>query len=253
MADANYQQTPFVKQLAANDRPTRDKAVAALRTWLGSKRVFKTLDFMKLWKGLFYCMWMSDRPRTQQRLASDLADLLTPMNEKNFLLFLEAFWATISTQWNNIDVLRMDKFLLLVRRYLASTFRYLVSKHENEELVKDTMKIFGKVPLSATDMKVPNGLRFHLIDIYVDELEKFAPEGEKKFPLPIETLVAPFEKLMAKSPTKLVRTRSKGLLMDERLKGWGYTKAPAGVSKKDVEQEDMDLDEDEAEWGGFDD
>merc|ERR1712230_249341 len=73
----DIQQTPFVKQLAANDRPTRDAALSSLRTYLSGRRELPALELLKLWKGLFYCMWMSDRPRTQQALANSLADLVS--------------------------------------------------------------------------------------------------------------------------------------------------------------------------------
>jgi ribosomal RNA-processing protein 1 len=108
MAAEEAQQAPFVKQLAANgkecsvqkypkltsnsDRPTRDKAVASLRTFLSGRRKFEELELLKLWKGLFFCMWMSDRPRPQQRLAGDLADLVAVLPESNVLPFLSAFW-----------------------------------------------------------------------------------------------------------------------------------------------------------------
>ena len=39
-----------------SDKKTRDKAVDALRKWLSKRREKVTeLDFLKLWKGLFYC------------------------------------------------------------------------------------------------------------------------------------------------------------------------------------------------------
>lgn len=90
---------------------------------------------------------MSDRPRTQQRLAVDLADLLTPMEETNFVPFLEAFWITMVREWNGVDVLRMDKFLLLVRTYLASSFRYLRARKWDEDLVEKVVKVMKEVPL----------------------------------------------------------------------------------------------------------
>jgi len=107
-------------------------------------------------------------------------------------------------------------------------------------------------------MKVPNGLRYHLIDIYVDELEKLNP-GEMKTPLPVAMLLSPFEELMLASPIKLVRTKSKELLCDGRLVDWGYDKAPGAAKsrrKEGAEGEDGDGDEEMGgegeEWGGID-
>jgi len=259
MSETKLQQTPFVKQLAANDRPTRDRAVASLRTYLSSSRNFTKIEFLKLWKGLFYCVWLSDRPRTQQRLVLDLAGLLDSMETKNVGVFLEAFWTTISREWNGVDVLRMDKFLLLVRRYLASSFRYLHARKWEKDLVGRFMDLLRETPLSPKDMKVPNGLRYHLIDIYVDELEKLKPE-EMKTPLPVATLLSPFEELMLASPIKLVRAKSKELLCDGRLADWGYDKAPGAVKSRrkegaedeDDEDDDEEMGDEGEEWGGID-
>jgi ribosomal RNA-processing protein 1 len=51
-------------------------------------------------------MWMSDRPRTQQQLALELAGLVDVIWQENVLPFLEAFWMTMAREWGGIDVLR---------------------------------------------------------------------------------------------------------------------------------------------------
>ncbi|KAF8417460.1 hypothetical protein EV426DRAFT_623151 [Tirmania nivea] len=235
----NPGRTPFIKQLAANDRQTRDKAVDSLRTYLSGKRTFTKLDLLKLWKGLFYCMWMSDRPRTQQRLAVDLAHLVDTMQEETAFLFLECFWETMGREWDGIDVLRMDKFLMLVRQYLASSFRYLKAREWEDGKVGRYMDVLKGGPLHPRNIKVPNGLRYHLIDIYLDEFEKLEPVNSESAGIPIGLLIQPYEQLVEESPTKAVRTRSRDMLRDERLEKWGYTKA-----KKS--------EDDEEGWAGFD-
>lgn len=101
----------------------------------------------------------------------------------------------------------------------------------------------------------PDGLRYHIIDIWLDELAKVidpVDSAEKKEEaetstlkdrsvIPMDLLLRPFEKLKAESPTKSVRLRAKGeVLDDQRLIEWGFRTRP-------VEDED----EDEEEWGGF--
>lgn len=92
---------------------------------------------------------MSDRPRTQQRLANDLASLVDNLQEEHAFLFLECFWETMAREWDGIDALRMDKFLLLVRRYLASSLRYLMARDWVEEEVKSYMGILKETPLQC--------------------------------------------------------------------------------------------------------
>ncbi|KKA22424.1 Ribosomal RNA processing protein [Rasamsonia emersonii CBS 393.64] len=115
----------------------------------------------------------------------------------------------------------------------------------------------------------PDGLRYHLIDIWIDELAKVIDTDDDKEekndqetgdeetnngpskPLlkdrcnvPIDLLLRPFEKLKAESPTKTVRRRACEVLDDERLVEWGFRTKPA-------DEEDEDDDEEEEEWGGF--
>lgn len=100
--------------------------------------------------------------------------------------------------------------------------------------------------LSPRNIKVPNGLRYHLIDIYLDELEKLEPvDSEESADIPIDLLIQPYEQLVGKSPTKVVRIRSRGILQDERLGKWGYTKANKGEGG-------AANGEGEEEWAGFD-
>ena len=55
------------------DKRVRDRCVKGLRAWLSgrasSDQQLSDLDVMKLWKGLWYCMWMSDKAPVQQELA----------------------------------------------------------------------------------------------------------------------------------------------------------------------------------------
>ncbi|EPS42875.1 hypothetical protein H072_3189 [Dactylellina haptotyla CBS 200.50] len=237
-SDNSIQQTPFVKQLAANDRPTRDKAVESLKTYLSSSRTFTQSDFLKLWKGLFYCMWLSDRARTQQRLADELASLVDVIKPNNVFTFLEAFWTTITREWTSIDALRMDKFMLLVRRYVAASLRYLYKTGWNEEVVRKNNEVLEVLPLHPTNGKLPDGLRYHLIDIYVDELTKIAKveseedgeeDAEEEYditPEQAEALLKPFRKLQKETLTKPIKKNVTEMLEDDRLQL--LLKAPSG-------------------------
>ena len=69
------------------------------------------------------------------------------MHEEHTFLFLECFWETMAREWDGIDALRMDKFLLLVRGYLASSLRYLKGRDWVEEDVRRYMEILKGIPL----------------------------------------------------------------------------------------------------------
>lgn len=220
------------------DRPTRDKAVQSLRTFLSGRRELPALELLKLWKGLFYCMWMSDRPRTQQALADSLADLVSVLPAGTIIPFLRAYWQTMQREWTNIDVLRMEKFLLLTRRYLGATFKVLQGAGWEETLVRQHIELLEEIPCNMDDMRIPNGMRFHVIDIYIDELDRV---GALEDEMPLDALLQPLKNLAQKSPTKPVRTKAKEALADERLPG-----------NEKVEAEEPAQGEDD-QWDGIDD
>jgi len=92
------------------DTRTRASALNDLRTYLTGHSKFSQLELLKLWKGLFYSMWHSDRPRTQQLLARDLAGLVDAVGKDNAHGFLEAFWLTMAREWGGVDALRYITF-----------------------------------------------------------------------------------------------------------------------------------------------
>ena len=51
-------------------------------------------------------MWMSDKPKPQQQLARDFAELVDSLRSGNVVPFLDAFWKTVAREWGGIDVLR---------------------------------------------------------------------------------------------------------------------------------------------------
>lgn len=194
-------------------------------------------------------MWMSDRPRPQQRLASDLASLLSVLPRETFIPFLAAFWTTMAREWTNVDVLRMDKFLLLVRRYVGATFAYLArDAWADTELAEQCMELLSQIPLNPTDGKVSNGLRFHVLDVYVDELDRV--DASRSGALRLQMLLEPLSRLEKESPTKAVRARAKEVLADERLKNWEGGAEEVGAGK---ESHSGGSDGPEEEWSGFDD
>ncbi|GAB7355752.1 hypothetical protein MBLNU459_g6441t1 [Dothideomycetes sp. NU459] len=243
---------PFIKQLAANDRPTRDRAVSSLRSYLSRSTPFSSTDLLKLWKGLFYSMWSSDRARTQQRLARDLAALVGELSTAaNFVGFVRAFWVTMAREWAGIASLRMDKFLYLVRCYVGAGFAWLArggggggGAWADAAARKDYLDVLAEVPFNPRDPKVPNGLRYHVIDIYADELDKV----DKDRTAPIEELLAPLRRLGKESVTKVVKKRVEEALDDDRLRDW------TGEHAQEEDDEALPLDDDaeagEEEDGG---
>ncbi|RDW76486.1 ribosomal RNA processing 1 family protein [Aspergillus mulundensis] len=317
---ADLAKTPFVRELASSDKKIRDKATDSLSLFLRSKTDLSLLDLLKLWKGLFFCFYHSDRPLTQQALARNLSYTLVPsLPRATVHRFLRAFWITIGREFHAIDRLRLDKYLLLIRSYVGVGFQVFLKgnnsaaaatngtkdcnkKRKREETAKSKkrskskskkttqdasddeetpdstapstssdwtdlqsyLEILSEGPLHPLNFDPsqpkpdeekgvipmphgPDGLRYHLLDIYIDELEKVlefdADTGKPSGDVPAEILLAPIERLKAETPHKPVRVRAAETLADERLVTWGWKEKP--------NIEESEEEESEEEWGGF--
>lgn len=145
----------------------------------------------------------------------------------------------MAREWTNIDVLRMEKFLLLVRRYVGAMFGLMETQAWESGVVRELLRVLGEVSLEAGDARLPNGLRYHVIDVYVDELERVGALKDGGEGGPLEELLEPLRKLGKESPTKDVRRKCREALEDERLPG----------NEKVVEEREVV----DGEWGGIED
>lgn len=66
-------QSKFARALGSVDYMTREKGVQALTRWMQCKADIPEEDMIKLWKGLYFCFWHSDKVPVQVRRSSLLA------------------------------------------------------------------------------------------------------------------------------------------------------------------------------------
>ncbi|GAA5929657.1 Rrp1p [Sporobolomyces koalae] len=236
---------PLGKFLASSEKPIRDKAVASLTKFLSAGKLplkegqdaellavgdldwdkewhpdsrLESLEMAKLWKGIYYCFWMSDKPLVQQALAQTLADLTLVVRPKSAkpekngrvervkstLCFLKAFWATVCREWVGLDRLRIDKFYMLIRRFVEVGFRFLEREDWDEraiELYNDVLTGPGG-PLHVESPKTPHSLTFHLSDIFLDELERVSGTlTSADRPVPLVALLQPYMHTLTVAPS----------------------------------------------------
>ncbi|KAL8994106.1 MAG: hypothetical protein Q9169_005844, partial [Polycauliona sp. 2 TL-2023] len=170
-------------------------------------------------------LYHTPHPQPQHTLCQTLASLVPPLPPQLFTPFLTAFWTTIISEYTSIPQLRLDKYLLLMRCYVNATFLYLSSHAWDKELVAEWRVLMdggreGKrlAPLSAVNGKVPDGVRYHVLDVWVDELVKVVG-GERLEKGVLEMLMEPVRRLGEEGRTKIVRGRARDVLRDERLVG----------------------------------
>ena len=198
----------FAKKLANNDKKVRDRAVKRMRIWLSSRpgESFDDLDMMKLWKGLFYCMWFSDKPLVQEDLANSLAKLIHSLKDIAAVCkFISAFFLTMGREWHGIDRLRLDKFYMLIRRVLREIFGYLQEKSWVDEHVVGVSAALLNGPCSSK-MAFPDGVRMFVTEIFAGELIKQVKEIKEPKPglKALTTLFDPFIVLFAHTGNSLV-------------------------------------------------
>jgi ribosomal RNA-processing protein 1 len=234
---------------------------------------------LKLWKGLFYALWMCDRAIPQQNLCNELADLIYILPRQAVVTWLRGFWATMAREWTGIDVLRMEKFLLLVRRVVGAGFKWMrkgagsdgakksgkgVSSWDASK-VDDVLGLLGEWPFSLEEearieqtaeeeeeqitQKIPAGLRLHVLDIWVDEAEKagLLEEDDDDAKQIIQRISDQIDALEEATTSPAVRVRSKESLADERLPG--NRKLESNGEEESAERKQGDG----GSWDGFDD
>lgn len=99
-----------------------------------------------------------------------------------------------------------------MRQYIHHSFLYLSHHNWDEELVERYLDLVEELPLNPGDGKVPDGVRYHVLDVWVDGLGGVEGWREK-----MEGLMRPVERLEREGRTRVVRGRARGVLEDERL------------------------------------
>ncbi|KAL2419711.1 hypothetical protein ABEF95_005682 [Exophiala dermatitidis] len=200
---------PPVKDLASSEPSVRRACLKTIISHLTERAASSPLtstQCLQLWRGLYVALYMHDSKNalSVQQLAAELAATVKLMaakdeeatssgeddensngksksNSKNSPSWLDtwatAFWETICREWTTIDQWRMNKVLMLVRFFLRETFNVCFTAIANDtdstnskDLVLRQKQILETWPLSPRERKVPDGLRLHVLDVWVDEL-----------------------------------------------------------------------------------
>lgn len=247
----------LIHPLCELDRKTRETALSHLIAFLTSPTTAASLPFspnlLKVWKALFYTVHHTDRPLPQQRLARQTLsqDLLLKLPREVFVRFLAAFWKTMIGAWGDLQGLRLDKYLFLMRCYIRGSFDFLersVTQGQDQGLAEEWCDMMtgkgewegkGVAVLDPQDPKVPDGLRYHVLDVWVDGLQECASPAEVR-----GKVMDVVELVAKKGSTKVLRERAKAVLSDERLseqQGTVADEAPvvSRVGESEIEEEEF--------------
>ena len=92
-------------------------------------------------------------------------------------LFLRTFLVTVRREWGKMDKYRVDKIYMLVRCIMHQVYKYMSLRHWNLGIIA----LFNDAINDEALSKTPNGLRYHLIDLTLEELAAV----QSKAPMPL--------------------------------------------------------------------
>ncbi|KAK7083725.1 Ribosomal RNA processing protein 1 B [Halocaridina rubra] len=200
----NFQEVFFAQRLADNEKTIRDRALKRLKGYLSVKSSrgpgFSDDDALKIWKGLFYCMYMADKPLVQEEVAEKLSLLIHDLeNLEDRRTFTKAAFRTFAREWEAIDNYRMDKFMMTMRRVLRQMLIHLKQQEWNLKEVAAYVNILDTYVIRPDDdiHATPLGIKLHLCGIIMEELAKIGCE-ELKHDV-IVAFIQPYMKVLALS------------------------------------------------------
>ncbi|XP_038197932.1 ribosomal RNA processing protein 1 homolog A [Arvicola amphibius] len=165
----------LAQRLAGNEQVTRDRALRKLRNYIVNRSqrptgCFTPEEMLKIWKGLFYCLWMQDKLLQQEELGRTISQLVHAFQTtESQHLFMRAFWQTMIREWVGIDRLRLDKFYLLMRLVLRESLTTVKTRGWEERQIEQLLELLTTEVLNP-DRQAPNGVKSHFLEIFLEEL-----------------------------------------------------------------------------------
>ncbi|OAY57225.1 ribosomal RNA processing protein 1 homolog [Manihot esculenta] len=205
----------LIKQLASCDNKSRNRSLGVLlKTWLPSQSQISDDDMKKLWKGLFYCVWHADKLPAQSHLIDRLSSILPQLHLPVSVQYFSVFLLTMRREWTGIDGLRLDKFYLLIRKFMHFFFLLLKKNSWDLELSARLMSVLVENTFLADDKLLGNGVNYHIASVFLEELRPLLPLSKEV----VDVLLGPFVSIMGKMSDKILLGKIKSNVFDWLLK-----------------------------------
>eukprot|EP01114_Cavostelium_apophysatum_P023355 TRINITY_DN8768_c0_g1_i1.p1 TRINITY_DN8768_c0_g1~~TRINITY_DN8768_c0_g1_i1.p1 ORF type:complete len:567 (-),score=192.25 TRINITY_DN8768_c0_g1_i1:28-1728(-) len=214
-------QRRLAHNLAAIDKPVRDKAIKLMSSWLAKQKDFNIKAALVVWKALFACYWLSDKPLVQQDLAITISKFMHILPENRRMVYARAFFQTFVREWHSIGNLRMDKYFMLHRKCMLETFVFMKSRNF-EDAVLDELADILKKDLFESEEPCSLGVKMQTVEVFFEELYK-ATGGEVS-PQVLTRFVRTFLEVMSQAEEKGIVARIKSFVLDALLERWVPTR-----------------------------
>uniref|UniRef100_A0A383VAX4 Uncharacterized protein n=1 Tax=Tetradesmus obliquus TaxID=3088 RepID=A0A383VAX4_TETOB len=233
----------FARALGSTDYATREKGLQALSRFLVHKDSMSELDMMKLWKGLFFCFWHSDKAPVQAELAERLAGLLQQMRPAMAQLYWAGLLATLRREWFAMDRHRLDKFLMLTRKFVAALLARLADGQWDPAAISSlTLQLPLQQQLIPPSSSKSLGLSYHLADVWLQELKRLPAQQQQALSQQaLLQLLEPFVAVLEAAGEQPLLARIKEAVFDVLVSDITAAAAAAGAGNdSDSDDEEQD-------------
>ena len=165
----------LARNMASEEKVIRTKAINRLKDFIikrtTDENFFEFPEMKKLCKCLFYCMWITDKMISQEKLSkrfSTFTALFGPFKEK--MKFVKAFFSVMIQEWTGLDNHRQDKYLFLIRMIFRSSIEALSDAEFEDESISIFVEAFTDQVLVTGPSAVNITVQYHFCDIYFEEL-----------------------------------------------------------------------------------
>ncbi|CAH8352379.1 unnamed protein product [Eruca vesicaria subsp. sativa] len=205
----------LIKKLASCKQTIRDRSLRTLlHTWLPEQTSVPDEDMKKLWQGIFYCMWHADKSVYQSDLIDSLSSALHSLPLPLAVHYFTVFLFTMRREWSRIDRLRLDKFYLLIRRFLRGWFGVMSGSSWDLDLTRRLVGVLFDGTFLAGDKFNGNGVNYHVASVFVEEVRGFLPVRKEV----LEVLFGPFVMVIGVVSDKVLVGKIKSNVFDEFVK-----------------------------------
>ncbi|KAI3444172.1 hypothetical protein Pfo_000837 [Paulownia fortunei] len=207
----------LIKQLASCNTTVRSQSLRLLQSWLASEsQHLSDTDIKKLWKGLFYCLWHADKTPNQLALINRIVNLFLSLQPSISLKFFRGFLVTLRREWPGIDRLRLDKFYLLIRRFMRGLFDLMRLRKWDVQVLGEYLEVLEKDGFLAEDKLMQgNGVNYHVVSVFLEELKGVGFPVRKEL---VDVILKPFFEVMMRGKDRILLGKLKSCVFDELLK-----------------------------------
>jgi len=171
------------KLSAVQDTVVRNEALQDARNFLQGrpyqdiKPADVELEFRKLWQGLFYYYWLTDKEMPQLEAAQSIASMMHLIgHDMSVIIWMKTFYITLTDTWTKLDKHRMSKYYSLVRFMVQQSFVFLNENKYDEKILHKFLVVMKQGPL-LEDTGLLISLRIHITQMFLLELKQFGSEN----------------------------------------------------------------------------